>query len=267
LKPNRNFGCEFEYSTEYNDFKPIVSSIIDRIYGRNKVKARPEWRKSSHNYVKWDIKTDSSTLIEMCTPISNFHDIKKICGVIESLGKNKKIKITNNDSFHIHVDANDIEKEKILILWLKYEKMIFYLFPPHRRNNNQYCMPSSNRRGKKIVANIFKEAMESTLEHHSAISFYFYQKNSKNIKRKCRKTVEFRLGEGTTNPEFVRNWILFLLYFMERCKKVKNPLNDICEQTIKPSHGTLQDMIADLKIKDVRLIEWINKRFNKFFKI
>jgi len=258
----RKFGCEFEYSTEFEDFASLAKRVIARIYGVGKIKIVEDWYKSDNN-TKWDVKTDSTTLVELCTPVSRFRDIKNICNVIRSLSRNKSVLVTNNDSMHVHVDAHDIPKENILLLWLKYEKLIFSMFPRHRRVKNCYCKQSIENfpKSEKLIATFFKEALETTLDHHSAISFFFYKNNKKG-----RNTVEFRLGEGTTDPRFVRNWVLFLLYFLERCKNLETPFEAICDKTVKVNCRTLEEMIEDLDIDDKGVIEWLQERFITFNK-
>lgn len=262
----RNFGCEFEFSTEFDDFKKIASKAITEVYGKNRLRAQRTWYKSSNNFIQWHLKIDNTTLSELCTPVSNYSMLKKIRSVLTKIGKNKNVKITKNDSFHVHMDVRDISKENILILWLKYEKLICALFPSHRRNRNSYCERSVNHHLKtsRQVSEYFKDALEKTLDHHSAISFYFYKKNNKNKRRKCRNTVEFRLGEGTTDSSFIRNWVVLLLHFLECCKKMKSPIESICDTTVECNENGIETLITELNIRDEKLKLWIYDRYEAF---
>jgi hypothetical protein len=258
----RNFGCEFEFSTSFDKMKKIVSKAVTEIYGRHKLRAREGWYKSTNNFNQWHLKTDSSTLSELCTPVSNCSNIKQIQNVLSKIGRNKDVKITNNDSFHVHMDIKDINRENVLILWLKYERIIFSLFPSHRRNGNTYCariMDSHLKKGKQ-VSEFFKSALEVTWDHHSAISFFFFKKNKKRRKR-GRNTVEFRLGEGTTDKVFIHNWLSFLLHFLERCKLLESPVETVCDQVVEVSEEGLDGMIKELDIHDEGLKKWLHDRF------
>jgi len=260
---DRNFGCEFEFSTIYHDFLPIIHPIIEDIYGLKSLKHSEKWYESNNNFKQWHLKLDSSTESELCTPVSNFNDISKITSVLEELGKNKEVKITKNDSFHVHMDVKDIDRETILALWMRYEKVIFSLFPLHRRNHNQFCEKSILR--KKTTKNIseyIQEAIENTKEHHSAISFYFYKHKDPNKISSSRNTVEFRLGEGTTDQNFIRNWVIFLLFFLDNCKslEIKDIVDIICDKQFSNNKENLNLMIKELQIKDKELKNWIINR-------
>ena len=153
---DRNFGCEFEFSTLYHDFLKISKPIIENIYGQGCLKHSEKWYESNNNFRQWHLKLDSSTESELCTPVSKLEDIDHITNVMSSLGKNKDIKITKNDSFHIHMDVKDLDREAILILWMRYEKIIFSLFPTHRRNHNEYCESSilKEKKSKNINSTV-----------------------------------------------------------------------------------------------------------------
>lgn len=253
---NRKFGCEFEFSTDwlisYNIIKPIITSL----YGKDSLKAKQEWFKSNNNYRQWHFKTDSTTACELCTPISTYKKLNKILKVIKNI-KLKNIKVSKKDALHVHLDASDLDPKKILLMWLKYEKVIFNMFPKHRQNN-MYCPKAIKGIIKnKLVANYFKEAEEGSKEHHYAISFYFYKTNKKNAKR---NTVEIRIAEGTTDYKFVKNWIIFCLYFVEASKKC-DIINTMCDS---PKSYSLNDLILELKIKDQTLTKWLKKRYEKY---
>lgn len=163
------------------------------------------------------------------------------------------------------MDIKDAVRENILLLWMKYEHLICSLFPAHRRNNPYFCDRSIEKRlrSEKMISLYFQEALERTNEHHSAISFYFSKKTVRHTKR-SRNTVEFRLGEGTTDPEFIRNWVLFLLHFMERCNNVKSQLELVCDLTVCVNAIELTKMADDFKITDKRLLVWLHDRFDKY---
>lgn len=102
---SRNFGCKFEFSTDFSEMEVISSEVITEIYGENKLKAIQKWYKSNNNYDRWHLKLDSSTMSELCTPISTLSDLKSIMEVLKKIGNFKKVKVTQKDSFHVHMDV------------------------------------------------------------------------------------------------------------------------------------------------------------------
>ena len=241
------FGCEFEYSTPWQQTLDMVKPIIKKVYGSNCINANNSYFESINNK-KWDLKLDGTTECELCTPVSKYSDLTKICKVIGSLDT----KITESDSLHVHVDCGKIEKYAILAGWLKYEDVIFHLFPEHRRKNDSYCAKLIEK-GKKqdLIAQFFENAVKECESHYTALSF-----------SQTKRTIEFRIAEGTKDPVFVYAWVNFLLYFVEYCSKL-DPTVAICKHIKEPN---LQQMISDLNIYDPKVIEWLEARRSKFRK-
>lgn len=268
---DRNFGCEFEFSTMYHDFLPIAKQAVDEIYGYGCFKHNEKWYESNNNFKQWHLKLDSSTESELCTPVSKLNNLEEIVSVMSKIGKNKTTKITKNDSFHVHMDVKDMDREAILVLWMRYEKIIFSLFPPNRRNHNEYCESSILRKKRsKNISEYLKEAIENTQDHHSAISFYFYNhkekmENSIHSINSERNTVEFRLGEGTTDASFIRNWVTFLLYFLDSCKalELKDIVDIMCDKMYVSGEENLIFMLEELEIKDKTVRRWVFDRYRK----
>jgi len=255
---NRRFGCEFEFSTEWRKMLKIVEPIIVDIYGEKHLLAKHDFFDSNNNYKQWHLKIDNSTESELCTQVSVLKDLKKICMVMEKLEEDEDVLVTENDGFHVHVDIRDVEKEKLLSLWLKYEEVIFSLFPKYRRDNF-YCEKGIKRRtkkGTKNIANYFLDADSNSEDHHFALSFYFSKDTEKNLRR---KTVEFRVANGTKDKAFVRNWVLFCLHFVEGAKKI-SAVKTVCAS---PNKHTLDELIQEIGIKDKELTLWLIDRAGK----
>jgi len=248
------FGCEFEFSSSWDEVKEHASKAIAKYYGPNSLKAAKDWFRSRNNYKKWHLKLDSSTGCELCTPISTQKDIKRIINVIRYL--QDRVKITKNDSLHVHVHAGDIKPELIVSSWLAIEKTIVRCFPKHRRqkykHSSYYCAQLiENSSNKNIVAKVFQQALEFSDDHHSVLSTHHYKSN---------KTVEFRIAEGTTDPDMIRNWVKFCLDFIRFSADI-DPFKILCSMSEK----MCVDWMADfLKIKDQDLRRWLNYRYDKF---
>ena len=73
----RNFGCEFEFSSEFEEMKTLSQEIIPPIYGKHKLKVTSDWIRSNNNK-EWHLKPDATTNSELVTPISSYKDINKI---------------------------------------------------------------------------------------------------------------------------------------------------------------------------------------------
>jgi len=244
---DRPFGCEIEISTDFDDAKPILKKILDQIYKKPMLYAKRDVFDSCIKTNKWHLKIDNSTMSEICTPISTFKDISKICKVAKKMKQNK-IKITHDDSFHIHVHSPDVNPRNVLICWLQYESVIKDCFPERRRTGD-YSMeliPYTGKR-KKNISEFLIKAIDESENHHSIISFSHYEQ---------RKTIEFRISEGTLNPEHIRNWVKFCIYFIQHSKKI-DPLLIVCDNV---NDKTLYEMIDEFNIKDKQVIKWLTKR-------
>jgi len=250
---NRPFGCEFEVSTSFQTLKKIIAPIIKKIYGKYQLYAREETFDSDTRTNKWHLKLEPSSVSEFCTPISTFKDIKRICQVIEELDKND-IKITNDDSLHVHVSIPDVDPKHIIATWLQYDYEIKRCFPKHRwdKDKEAYNDEILKYKGKKKrVADFLKDAISSSESHQSILSFSNYEE---------RKTVEFRISEGTLDPEHVYCWIKFCLYLVNYAKTIEDPILLVCEEL---NQKTLYEMMDDLDIDDERVLDWLIKRRGK----
>lgn len=247
---NRHFGCEIEMSTPFEDCKKIITPIIKKIYGPRSIKSEEAHCDTIGNYKYWHLKEEPSSESELCTPISTWKNIGNIQNVIKQIQKTK-IKITRNDSVHVHVQANDVDPRNILSAWLFYESTIKKCFPKHRRINEN-CPGLIKEKGKhKNIAYFLINAILESESHKSIISFHNYEE---------RKTVEFRISEGSLDQNHIRNWILFCLTFINTSKKI-DPILTICQEV---NSTDIDDLIIALDIKDKKLSEWLETRYNKF---
>lgn len=247
----RKFGCEFELSSSFEDVSNSVKKIIPKIYGDNKLYSKQRFYRSVNNN-KWNLKTDATTYCELATPVSFFEDLPKIKKVL-ALMKKDKLEITENDSVHIHMQANDLDKNHIIAAWMQIERAIMRCYPKHRRSGNTYTQEIMEYRGtKKRIAEFFLEAAEASSEHHRDISLTYFDN---------KKTVEFRLGEGTLDGHIVSMFIKFYAYFLKYAKMI-NPVEVICQE------GTIAenafDMLKLLEIRDSNIRNFITMREEKY---
>jgi len=241
---SRRFGCEFEFSSPFDDIEKVLKTIIPK----NKLKAEKTWYLSSKNK-QWHLKTDATTESELATPISTLKDLPKIKKILDAL-KEAKISITQADSTHMHIETKDVPKHNIITAWIQIEKAILKCLPKHRRNNT-YCQkliqPHQND-----IARFLMKAENVAQEHHSILSLYYYDE---------RKTIEFRGCEGSYDIKTVENWLKFYMNFLNYAKKI-DPVQIICDShQIKTS---LIDVMNLLQIKDKHIVDFLDERGTRF---
>jgi hypothetical protein len=199
---------------------------------------------------------DGSTECELATPISGINNIDEILIVIDYL-KQHKVKITNSDSFHVHVQAKDIDAKKIVIAWMQIESLVVGWFKKHRYHNS-FCpeiIPQHKKsKNRPTISQLYSEAIHNAMEHHATMSLFHYRN---------RKTVEFRLSQATFDLVFLEGWIRFCMYFLHYAKKinVKNAF-DTPPNMIRTSG----DIISLFSIKDLKtlyFLKYLIKNQNK----
>jgi hypothetical protein len=249
----RRFGFELEFSTPFDEVKKIIKPLILRTYGPKMLSIDQLFNDSNNNHFKkWELKYDGSTECEITTPISiikNFDKIEKVINII----KNKNVKISDKDSVHVHMQANDVPKHNIIAAWIQIEATLLNCFPKHRRNNT-YCEKLIGENEKKHkISDFFINTEEEAFNHHSIASLQYYDE---------RKTVEFRMMEGNLNPNEIKQWVKFCMLFLNYAAKI-DPVKIICEE--KKGKLKLDNMIELLRIEDKEVIEFLILR-EKMFK-
>ena len=247
---DRQFGCEFEFSSDFDDVEAIVKPRINSIYGDRSVMCTDIYMSTENNKNYWHLKRDFSTSTELCTPISTKKELTSIARVLEHCWKNG-IQITKDDSLHVHVHAPDIPKENILVAWMYIEPAILKCFPKHRRKN-EYCEKFiHNAKKNKNIANFLRTAEKFMDDHHHAMSLSHYKK---------RKTFEIRISEGTCCKDHIKNWVRFCLNFACYARGL-DVLYAVCG---KPNILTVEDMIVEMKIRDKKVARWLLDRYAEF---
>jgi len=246
---DRHFGYEFEASTPLKEMKKIIKPIIETVYGKNCLKCSTGNPSTEKNYKYWHLKDEPSSEAELCTPISTIKDLKKISQVAKEMSKNG-VKITKDDSLHIHVQANDVDPRTVLAAWIQYESVIKDCFPARRwkKSCNPYNVEFIKYKGNnKKVADFLKDAIqESECRSHLLCFDHF----------KERKTIEFRISEGTLDPDHVQYWAKFCICFVSRCKKL-DPIEMLCSDVNYECVYSLADVF---NMKEKKLREWLFER-------
>ena len=267
---NRKFGVEFEVGNEVsqehisniikcNSVKEVIVSsgwapTIDNKYWHVKYdrtcgsigQIKNEHGKSKYADHGWEIASFVA---------SNENDLNHIAFIGKKLAEGDCL-VNPNCGFHIHCNVDDFTGRDMGVLlarWIKIEPMLCNLMPNHRVDN-YFCRllsksrkiakgkkhmpedvwqklkptqygPHENRQ-KKVTLNTVNVAAAYAYEN----SFYPFDPPSY---LSIRKTVEFRMPEGSLNSEAVFAWVRFFLRFVEMSKKSKMPDNLLPIKKIK----------------------------------
>ncbi|MFW6121021.1 MAG: amidoligase family protein [Petrotogales bacterium] len=202
----RKFGIEFEFSSLPKEVVRQIRPLLKEIYGRKAYRHSTDWIESKRNTL-WHIKPDSSTDVEVCTPISTFEDLNTIVFIISNLD----LEITNNDGLHIHMQADDINPYQMAIGWILIEKLLFNHIPRYRRSN-EYCKRVTNfRHTNCLFSKIINQVIRDLDDHHSALSTNKWEE---------RGTVELRIFRNFRNPRYIKPSVQFLARFLHYCSRI-----------------------------------------------
>jgi len=182
---------------------------------------------NDHNNEQWVIKPDASCGMEVCTPVcKGWHDLKKVCKVIDGFALDPKVLVDERCSLHIHIEVADLSLEQvatILTWWIKCEP-VFMDSVPRSRKRNRYCQFIG-------LADFMNEIEDGFMPMAALIrnlgEYKYYSANSYHIYRKKRSSVEFRIMDYSACKDslVVKNWTRLLLHFVERCVARRMPEN------------------------------------------
>ena len=220
-KPDMKFGLELEMSSKYKSVVNTIGAIIYDVYGKGLFYDNcSDYKSEGRLSKKWTLKIDASTEIELCSPISTVSDIRKICSVFRRMSKCKEIYTTKRDSIHLHIDTGNINKNKILINWLKNEHIIKNMFKKYRHKNGYSDIFINSRSEKENVAKFFIEAKAMSCKDYRNNAIYF-------IKGKKNDRVEIRISEAIICEKYIKGLINFFLNFVKESDNI-DELSSLC---------------------------------------
>lgn len=213
----RTYGLEFEFARDYCD-RNVLKRAIEQAGQRAQVR---DWEHTRDNHNLWICKTDSSCGWEVCSPpMSGPATLKNVGEVLTKIFA-AGAQFNNNCGFHIHLSVQDFDQEKLYSLlahWIKIEMMIMNSHPSHRRDN-PYCKLCNNR-----ISNYDPHREYSGDQLYDVLCRE--RKQTLNITNyNERKTIEFRMGDMTMDPEDVKNRVRFLIWFTDVCRLMPMPKN------------------------------------------
>lgn len=195
--------------------------------------------------------------------------INEICKVLNEA----KAKITPECGLHVHLDARDFNFNDISRLVRVYsviEPALFLMVPASRRNS-RFCLKCGDKyngiilaNGKlthkdlkeKIVSNTYNDA-----DTYGRINYKYDQAryNALNIHSWFyRGTIEYRLFNGTTNPDDIINWGVMWAKILDYC--LHSP-----DERVITEMNKAEPLGSLLKIVDnKKLSAFIEQRYNDY---
>ncbi len=181
---------------------------------------------------KWKIGADSSirtetgyAAVELVSPklfgAHGFDAVRKILGAAGETGS----KVNASCGFHVHVDAWNWDTALMLEIakvWAKIEApVLWYLVSPSRRNNN-YCR-------RLETDDLVRLAEDNLTDRYKSLNLCAFQRH---------KTIEFRLHNGTAEPQKAVPWIVFCLMLAHAVKK------GLKSRDVEPTFDGVMDAIG-----------------------
>lgn len=221
----RKFGVELEL----NSIPPvdrrwlktkIQESLAQQNISHHRVETR-DWERTYNNDCLWICKTDSSCGYEVCTPPLRGPNELKILGNICGYLRDEGAIFDDCCGLHVHISLSDFTNEQmynLLMYWIKLEHNVMHAHPRSRQENTRYCPTAISR-----IQDWESDAIYSGRDLYRALSHHRGAINTRYWEE--RKTIEWRMGEMTLDPESVKNRIRFLIWFVDICKHLPTPEN------------------------------------------
>jgi hypothetical protein len=193
-------------SGEYPSGMDRIASIVSKLGFDCQLH---EWR-YNHNSSCWCCKPDRSCGIELCSPVLDKESKHQLFLVMDALSDDPSVLIDERCSFHVHIELSSMDFNEsaasILAWWVKCEHVFFDFAAPFRKNNF-YCRPIGTSDLFAPDETVHFEKIFSKLrhKHFSANAFHLFNRR--------RKTLEFRLAEGTRDSFFADMWIKTIFSF------------------------------------------------------
>lgn len=214
-------GFELEFELDARNLSRLARAME---YAGHSVDCAARWRHTPPEVSgggRWDIKTDSSCGYEAVSPVIRTYSELKRCASVAKIVAECGGKATAKCGFHVHVGLRDLPPKhygRLFSLLTRYQAAFFLLVSPNRRLNS-YCKPLEDRTVNAIrqlatrAASYESPTPSQMLRLGASFDAEWADKNvwlnGKTFNR--IGTLEFRLMEGTLDPEHIEGYILFLM--------------------------------------------------------
>lgn len=240
----RRFGVELEASNTVN--REFIINVIQR-NSHHRIKNDGYTQSLGNDY--WHLKYDSSCAASFVLGSENkgweiasfvgsgIRDAQHIGDVAEHL-KNAGLEVNNNCGLHVHVEVADFTPKQMGVLlahWLKVERFMTSVVPL-RRKRGIYCEPlyysfraidRSKRWTATCLWNRLRPKNLSSQDNFcrwQSVNLVNYANGLVDSRYK-RKTIEFRLPEGSLSKSDVINWVRLFVNFVDFVKYKPMPEN------------------------------------------
>ncbi len=196
---DRFLGLELEiYKTK--NFKPI-KEVCEK------------W----HNSIDYDGSIPGDNGFEIQTsPSKGIIFLRHVDELTEALREGDS-RISSKCGFHVHVDGRDLNWTNVvnlIKLHNKVEKALLSMVASHRQSN-YYC----NKCGDLFLNKLLECKGLSDLEVQRKVSYCFQKYHAMNLGSWIsRKTIEYRLYQGTIKKNSIKNWAILCGGMIEQAK-------------------------------------------------
>ncbi len=183
-----------------------------------------------YNNDDWIVKPDNSCGIEINTPVlKGWVGLKSLMKVSEALRTHYN-KADDRCSLHVHVNIADLTKMQLASVIAHYIKCehVFFDSVPASRKNNRYCtligLADNFDCTFDMVASDLITGI-ADVKYYSLNAFHFVKGGMFSINNERKKTIEFRIAEGSAclDPMYIKNWVRLILHFVETTKRLPIP--------------------------------------------
>lgn len=241
FRASRRFGAELEFGRTITK-----SKVVNVIQAWSNYKVKSLGHVASLGNKLWHVKTDCTCGAdgnggwEVASFVGKTHkDIVHI-GQVASALKDSGAKVNNYCGLHVHVEICDFTKKDIGVLmayWIKIEKILRLVVS--KKRTFDYCHLIEQETNWKDIGHytgkyyspeelceeyLPQDRYETSEFRYRVINITNYYKGLRNKNYK-RKTVEYRLPEGTLEENDVVNWIRLYVNFTNTIKKRQMPTN------------------------------------------
>jgi len=290
------FGVELEVDSKSGE-KAITQEQIKDIICRESKRSVSisDWAQTYDNDY-WHVKYDSTCGTkgkgkdsgwEVASFVAKgYKDLAHIGKVADTLDRSG-IPVNQNCGLHVHVDASTFEKEDVAVLvarWLKIEHWIKQILPAHRKSC-KYCKSLSTFYKKKLFG-VSKADSSSFWEIIKPTNLNIHENSQKKVAinlvnytlavtpkyeshvNKSRRTIEFRIAEGTLDGTTIKQWVRLFLLFAQQSKQSKMPEDFIGEESINSFlryfrlEGEGEFFLLSPTMYDLKI--WLLKRITAF---
>lgn len=232
----RKFGLELEFGNKIS--KNTICEAVQKVDQSRETVVSGHYTRDTDNdfyHVKLDHSCgddEGDYGVELASfKASGIKDIKTLSRVTKSI-KLAGANVNERCAAHVHAEITDFSNAQLAVMtaiWIKLEPFICHMIPSHRANS-KYCrfFRHENWVAETIIN---KEPLTPAFVWSKVKPTKNNDINRRKSMNLCnyvfteRKTVEFRFPESTVNDSDVKNWLRFLLSFVEISKNAAMPLD------------------------------------------